>query len=171
MSENPVLTDDVKAKLDAVMGKLEKAEDTAGPRTFPPEGKDIDTDFWMVDDAIRHLYVRAKLIDGHYFVDMTEWMSVVRNYGGEPTRLHADGTPSNLGSHITMTTNGPDGWVLFNVLPSGAGMGCAVYRRTVRTPLPDPIPVGGLPPAEQTEADLQELDERTRAWANEQANG
>jgi hypothetical protein len=167
----PIVPEEARQKLLSAVDKLKNAEAAADPKTarsLPENGKDIDLDFWMVDEGLQHLYSRAKLVGGQYVVEMTEWKSVVRNYSGDPAAIEKEtGWPRNLGAYITMEENGPEGWHLFNVLPNGSGLGAAIFRRILRTPLPDPVavhPQDASAPQEQT---LDELKEATEKWARE----
>lgn len=165
----PAIPEDAKQALMQAMGALKEQTEEVLPN-LPVEGKDLNLQEWEVPPGTEHLYRRAKLNDDNkYVVEIKEYLTESRNYGGGgKNSIAKDGTPQNLGEYITFMINGPEGWQLFNVLPNGSGLGCAVFVRVVRHPLPMPVLLKTVEATPPSDAELDTLADQTQKWAAEQ---
>lgn len=166
MNELPTqVTPEQMAALEAALNKAAESKAAATTST----NSEANFNGKWVDPRLLHLYQRAKLEHtaqgDKWVVELTEYFTATKPYGSSPASVNKNGEPKNLGEYITMVINNPEGWVLFNVLPNGAGMGVAVFKRVLRQALPDPEELTTqteVPELEETE--IEKMAEAALRW-------
>ena len=157
----------------------------AEPAAVPP-GKDVDWDEYDLDFAVKHLYPRSVLRpiqDGsvHWVTMIDEFYSTNRagKQHGKLVHNPADKQdpdsktdPHNLGEFLTAMVNGPEGWKIAALLPSGTET-TVVLQRQVPYVLPDPKPLKTLDTAADeievpTDEELARTEQAALDFASEE---
>jgi hypothetical protein len=105
-------------------------------------GKDVDWSEYNLDFNVRHLYPEARFQNtpqGPKWVGMVdEFDSSSRDYDGKDSARLKDGSSRHLATFLGDMLNGPGGWKLISVLPTGNRAG-VLFQRATPVILPDPI--------------------------------
>lgn len=143
----------------ALSARLEEIQKSAGVVPNPLAG-------YIIPDEMRGAYERAKHDGDDWYIEGTEYQTVVKNWSARTGAYKPEELPRDVGGYMTYLDQMNSGWQLIGVYPNGSGLASLLFRRPCRYTLPTPTPVAP-PPCDAAPDAPPVVEDKAAAWAQE----